>query len=109
MDFGGIPKLEELPKFVDFVAKRKIQKVATFSKDNVNNGYDKLFESYEYVKENISKLAKKVMEKAEKRSIKKCRDVIMKIPFVGEFFSFQILFDLLDCKGPDHVKLNKKK
>ena len=97
MDFGGIPNVDELDDFVKFVKKRKDKK-PTFSEHNVNNGYKRLYKSYEYARKNISKLAKKVMVAAEERSIKKCRDVIKKIPFVGDFFSFQILFDLLDCK-----------
>ena len=98
-DFGGIPNLKKLrPDFVDFVKERRKRNEVTFSKEHINSGYDKLFKSYEYVEENISELAKEVMFAAQKRSIKKCRDVIMKIPCVGDFFSCQILFDLLDCK-----------
>lgn len=103
MDFGGIPKLEELQKFIKFIKRRKKQGLSIFSIDHVNIGVDRTIKCYEYVKENFSKLTKDIIVAAKERSMKKCRDVIKGIFGVGNFYSCQILFDLLDCKvlGPN--------
>merc|ERR1712029_628567 len=56
-----------------------------------------------FVNENIETLAKDIAKAANKRSMKKCLELLCDIPNVAEFFGWQILCDLLESKvlGPN--------
>lgn len=103
IDFGGIPDLGTLPKFLKFLRRRKSQGAVIFTAAHQNMGFDRLIKTYGFVQKNILKLTSDVVTAAKRRSTKMCFEAILKIPNVGNFFAHQILCDLLECKilGPN--------
>ena len=60
-DFGGLPDLEEYPKFKKFLAKKKDSGVVIFTAAHQNMGYDRLMKTFEYVKNNVKKMATEIV------------------------------------------------
>ena len=52
----------------------------------------------QFVKKNLSSLTNEVITGARERSNKLCFKAILTIPNVGDFFAWQILTDLLECR-----------
>merc|ERR1719348_1678530 len=101
LDFGGIPDLNNLSKFLTFLKNRKSQKIKTFTSAHQTNGFRSI-EAFKFVKKNIAKLTSDIVSEAKRGSIKLCFETICKIPYVNKFFANQILCDLLETKvlGP---------
>eukprot|EP00092_Neocalanus_flemingeri_P084672 GFUD01106408.1.p1 GENE.GFUD01106408.1~~GFUD01106408.1.p1 ORF type:complete len:668 (-),score=190.18 GFUD01106408.1:9-1907(-) len=98
MDYGGLPDLDDFPKFLNFLAKKKSSDVVIFTAAHQNMGYDRLMKTFDFVKKNVKSLASKIVAAAKQKMIKKCQEVLLKIPNVGAFFAWQILCDLLECR-----------
>ena len=98
MDFKGIPDEENFSQFLKLLKKKKDHGVVIFTAAHQNNGYDRLLVSLYYVQENIHELAANVVSAANRRCIKECTDTIKEIPNVANFFAWQIICDLLECK-----------
>ena len=97
LDYGEIPRLSALSDFLDYLKKRKNNKII-FTAAHQNMGLDRLLQTLEFVKKNISGLTAEVVAGARQRSTRVCFQAILKIPNVGEFFAWQILTDLLECR-----------
>ena len=98
MDFGGVPDIETFPKFVKFIRDKKKEGSVIFTAAHQVMGFDRLMKTIEYLKKNVKNLSSKLVSAAQKRSLKMCQTVVLTIPNVGDFFAWQILVDLLECK-----------
>eukprot|EP00092_Neocalanus_flemingeri_P102066 GFUD01130529.1.p1 GENE.GFUD01130529.1~~GFUD01130529.1.p1 ORF type:complete len:892 (+),score=218.64 GFUD01130529.1:118-2793(+) len=98
MDYGGLPDQDDFPKFLKFLAKKKSSDVVIFTAAHQNMGYDRLMNTFEFVEKNVKSLASQIVAAAKQKTIKKCQEVLLKIPNVGAFFAWQILCDLLECR-----------
>jgi len=54
--------------------------------------------TFEFIKKNIDRLTKSVSQAARERSTRKIQEILLTIPNVGNFFAWQILCDLCECK-----------
>ena len=61
-------------------------------------GFNRLMKTFDFLQNNVDKMASKLVLAAHKKSVKMCQDVILEIPNVGDFFAWQILCDLLESK-----------
>ena len=98
LDFGEIPSLSSLSRFLDYLKDRKENNEIIFTAAHQNMGLGRLLKTLEFVKKNISSLTAEVVAGARQRSTRVCFKAILKIPNVGEFFAWQILTDLLECR-----------
>ena len=98
MDFGGVPDIETFPEFFKFLQDKKKEGSVIFTAAHQNMGFDRLMRTFDYVKKNIKSLSSKLVSAAHKRSLKMCQTVALTIPNIGDFFAWQILRDLLECK-----------
>ena len=98
MDFGSIPSMEEYPSFRRFVIKKHSEGVVIFTAAHQTEGLTKFLEAMDHVQKNITKITKDVVDSAQKQSLKEVFDRLKKVPHVGNFFAWQILCYLLECK-----------
>ena len=97
-EYGGIPSPSSLSKFLLYLQERKENGVIIFTAAHQNMGFARLTKTLEYVKKNISSLTSDVIVGAQRRSSKSCFKTVLSIPNVGDFFAWQILTDLLECR-----------
>ena len=95
MDFGGVPDVETYSKFLKYLHHKKKAKSVIFTAAHQNMGFDRLMKTLEHLKKNIKNLSSKLVSAAQKRSLKMCQTVLLTIPNIGDFLSWQILCDLL--------------
>ena len=69
-----------------------------FTAAHQNMGFDRLLRTFDYVKKNVKNLTTEIVRAAKQRSNKSCQTILLKIPNCGNFFAWQILCDLLECK-----------
>ena len=98
LDFGGIPSIRSLPGFLDYLKARKENHETIFTAAHQSMGLNRLLQTLEFVQKNISGLSEKVVAGAKARSNRDSFKAILTIPNVGEFFAWQILADLLECR-----------
>ena len=98
LDFGEIPSISSLSRFLNYLKERKENNEIIFTAAHQNMGLVRLLKTLEFVKKNISSLTAEVVAGARKRSNRDCFRAILKIPNVGDFFAWQILTDLLECR-----------
>ena len=97
-NFGEIPGLSSLSGFLHYLKEMKENNETIFTAAHQNMGLNRLLETLEFVKKNISSLAAKVVAGARRRSNRDCFKAILTIPNVWGFFALQILTDLLECR-----------
>ena len=98
MDFGGVPDIETLKFFLKFLRDKKKEGSVIFTAAHQVMGFDRLMTTIDHVKKNIKDLSSKLVSAAQKKSLKMSQTVILTVPNVGDFFAWQILCDLLECK-----------
>ena len=98
MDYGGIPGITSLAKFLLHLKEKKESGTTIFTAAHQNMGLSRLLKTFEYVKKNISSLTSQVITGAHEKSSRKSFKAILTIPNVGDFFAWQILTDLLECR-----------
>ena len=97
--FGGIPNPDNLPSFIQFLEAchgKHGSKVFTAAHQNI--GLRRLLETFKFVQENLKQLVRSVTENANKGTLRGVFHVLLSIPNVGDFFSYQITCDLLEAK-----------
>ena len=101
LEFGKLPDVGDYEDWVTFLRyKYQLQggESIIFTRAHQNNGLERYFKTMEFVKSNLSSMAKELQEAAKERSVKKCFFIIKEVPGVGKFMSWQILCDLLELR-----------
>ena len=98
MDFGSVPSMEEFPSFRRFLIKKHSEGVVIFTAAHQTMGLRRFLEAMDHVQKNITKITKDVVDSAQKRSLEEVFYHLKKVPHVGDFFAWQILCYLLECK-----------
>ena len=98
MDFGGLPTQEGFSSFQAFLAEKKNAGEVIFTAAHQNMGFDRLLKTLTYVKKNCASLTSRVIEAAERKSLKMAHKRLLTLPNVGPFFAWQILCDLLETR-----------
>ena len=97
LDFGEIPSLSSLSRFLDYLKDRKENNEIIFTAAHQNMGLGRLLKTLEFVKKNISSLTAEVVAGARQRSTRVCFKAILKIQYVGELNSFPGRSSLTCC------------
>ena len=101
LEFGKLPDVgdyEDWEKFLRYKYQLKGEESIIFTRAHQNNGLERYFKSMEYVKSNLTSMAKELMDAASERSLKKCFYILKDVPGAGKFMSWQILCDLLELR-----------
>ena len=72
LDYGEIPCLISLPGFLDYLKERKENSETIFTAAHQTVGLNRLLQTLEFVKKNISSLTKQVVAGAKRRSNREC-------------------------------------
>ena len=78
--------------------ERKENNEIIFTATHQNMGLNRFLQTLKFVHKNISHLTEKVVAGAKERSNQECFKAILTILNVGEFFAWQILVDLQECR-----------
>ena len=97
-NFGCIPGEEEFSSFLSYLRGMKDEGSTIFTAAHQNMGFDRLMTTFKHTRQNIKSIARRVVEAAEKRSLKQIQEVFQSIPNVGGFFAWQMLCDLLEAR-----------
>ena len=101
LEFGKLPDVGDYEEWVTFLRYKyqlKGEESIIFTRAHQNNGLERYFKSMEFVKSNLTSMAKELMEAARERSLKKCFFILKDVPGAGKFMSWQILCDLLELR-----------
>ena len=101
LEFGKLPDVGDYEEWVTFLRYKyqlKGEESIIFTRAHQNNGLERYFKSMEYVKSNLTSMAKELQEAAGERSLKKCFFILKDVPGAGKFMSWQILCDLLELR-----------
>ena len=65
-----------------------------FTAAHQNMGFDRLLRTFDYVKKNVKNLTTEIVRAAKQRSNKSCQTILLKIPNCGNFFAWQVHWDV---------------
>jgi len=101
LEFGKLPDVGDYEEWVTFLRYKyqlEGQESIIFTRAHQNNGLERYFKTMEFVKANLTSMAKELQNAAKERSLETCFFIIKDVPGVGKFMSWQILCDLLELR-----------
>ena len=67
MDFGCIPNMDVFPRFLSFLKQKRSEGVVIFTAAHQNMGYERLWNSFEFLRNNITDLTSSLVSAAKLR------------------------------------------